>query len=202
MGISGKCGFEETVEMNGADEILEKYQVFIPRHELVPLNMRSKKDLVAYYTYGTSMIAYGNDGGKIVLSSESYIDTEERERLGWYYETLMKYYRKCKKNKTKFDKDEALKQIVMFPPAQDYQIELVNRVARQFEDPTMKASIKGIHDPMHDHMRQQWYDLMIEHGWEEDEAYRWVYGWKRWLDKIKAEKYGEHTVQQLLDIEE
>ena len=183
MGISGKCGFQETVESRGADVILEKYQIFARNNELIPLKMESEKDLIAYYTYGTSIIGWDDDHGVIILSDKSYIDQEEEELLDCRLEILKKYWRKCKRKKIPFDKNEALSRIVW--PTDDepqpYEIELVNRVAELGE----AATGENLHDVFHDRMRKEWYELMIENGWDEKRAYAWVYGWRRFLERNK-----------------
>lgn len=197
MGISGKCGFQETVEIYGAQNILDKYKVYAANNEIIPLKMESEKDLVAYYTYGTPFMSGGKDGGVIMLSSESYIDTEEREDLQWNLKELQKYYKKCKRNKISFDKEEALKKITLFWPPEDYQIELVDRVAEKGN----KATIEGLHTQWHDSRRKEWFDLMVDkYDWDKNRAYRWVYGWNRWYDMLKVEEYGKNTVQVTLDL--
>lgn len=196
MGISGKCDFEDTCSIYGTKEILDKYNIFISGHEVVPLKMESEKDLVAYYPYLVTTMCGCKEGGVIILSNESFIDREERERIESNLDTLKKYNRKCKRNKKEFDKEEALKKICWLPSAESYLIELINRVAEKGE----KATIDGLHDNMHEYMRKQWFDAMVAHGWNEDSAYRWVYGFSRWIEQIKADKYGENTVQTKLDI--
>ena len=34
-------------------------------------------------------------------------------------------------------------------------------------------------------MRKEWFELMVENGWDESIAYRWIFGWKRWLEHNK-----------------
>lgn len=196
ISIIGKFDFQDECEMGiGADKILEKYRVFVGRHELVPLWMNSKKDLVAYYTYTIGIMASDKHGGMIVLSDESYIDSRERERISQDYKDVLKYYRKCKREKKEFDKTEALRRIAWLREEPDkYQVELVDR----FSQNGPKVTINDLHAPMFDMMRKEWYDLMLKNGWSEQQAYRWVYGWRRWLDREGADKSGQYK----LDLEE
>ena len=174
MSIAGKCCFEDTVAIFGADNILEKYDVYIGDN-ILPLRMESEKDLIPYYPYLESiMVSNKETGGIIRLHTRSFIDEEEEERLTWRLNELKKYWRRCKRRKEPFSTEEALKKICFFDP-QDYEKKLVTRVAEFGE----AAIIEGIHDPMHERMRNELYELMIKYGWPEPQAYRWVYGWER-----------------------
>ena len=183
MSICGKYSFEDLYE--DYDDLLEKYQIYACWNDLVPLNMKSKKDAVAYYPYLISMMYSTKDnGGFVHLSSEPFINQEEEEQMEWRLESLLKLYRSCKRKKISFDKEEVIKRICFCPDCpKPHEIELINRVAELGE----KATVDGIHDDMHDRMRREWYDLMLENGWGEDEAYRWVYGFQRWVDKYKED---------------
>ena len=198
MGLSGKSDFEDWCCMhNTPQEIIDKYQVFVGKHDLVPLGIRSEKDLVAYYPYLIGMICGSKDGmGIIHLSDESYIDIEEREHMQLKMDYVKKYYRRCKRKKQKFDKEEALKLIGWYEPYKQYETDIVERVAKSGE----KASTERLHDPMHERMRNEWYTLMVDAGWDKDQAYRWVYGWRRWIEKSKLKEYGNRCEQQKLDI--
>lgn len=192
---SGKCDFCDTVEMYGADKLLDKYQVYASGNNLVPLKIESEKDLVVYYPYIVTMM--GSDkktGGYIHLSSIPYIDQEEQDRLQWKLDTLIRYYKRCKRKGLVFDKNNALEQITFFlDEPKEYEIELINRVAEL----GVHATTEDLHTPEHDRLRKDWYELMIEEGWYESWAYRWVYGWRRWADKFCPEPT---IVQQELEL--
>lgn len=181
MGISGKSDFQDICEMHHTPEqILKNYKVYAYNNTLVPLQMISKKDLVAYYPYIVTIMGKFKDDGVIWLSEKSYIDTSEEKKLNLDLETLIRYWKKCKRNHKEFDKNEALKMIV-WPTddiPEDYEIELVDRVAEY----GAKATIDDLHDSYHDRMRNEWYQLMIDAGWNKQQAYKWVYGWKRYFD--------------------
>lgn len=182
MSIAGKCCFEDTVEIFGADNILNKYRVYIGDN-ILPLRMESKKDLIPYYPYLESiMISNKNDGGVIRLQTDSFINIEEREWITWRLEKLKKYYRKCKRKHNPYSLEEAQKLICWYEP-QSYEKELIKRV-QEFGE---KATIDGLHDNMHEHMRKELYELMLKYGWSELEAYSWVYGWRRYFEKNKIQ---------------
>lgn len=182
MSIAGKCCFEDTVEIFGADNILNKYRVYIGDN-ILPLRMESEKDLIPYYPYLESiMISNKNDGGVIRLQTDSFINIEEREWITWRLEKLKKYYRKCKRKHNPYSLEEAQKLICWYEP-QLYEKELIKRVQKFGE----KATIDDLHDNLHEHMRKELYELMLEYGWSESEAYPWVYGWRRYFEKNKIQ---------------
>lgn len=191
MGISGKSDFEDFCTMHHTPaDILEKYQIYSSSDAIIPLKITSEKDLVAFYPYLIiSMYSNQKEGGVIRLASEPYIDIEEQEHIKWQLDELIKYYKRCKRRKESFDKEEALNKISWkywngdIEP-QQYEIELVNRVS-EFG---LKATIENLHDQMHDRMRDKWYQMMTKKGWNEDVAYRWVYGWHRFFEKLKDER--------------
>mgnify|MGYP007122054073 CR=1 FL=1 len=189
MGISGKCDFEDTCCIYGEQNIIDKYDVFVGDHTIIPLKIETPKDLVAYYPYLTTMISYNGARGTIYLTNRSYIDQEEEEWLSRRLKDLVGYYKKCKRKQEPFDKDKALEMVTLFPHnPEKYQTELVNRVVEEGE----KATIHGLHDSMHERMRKEWCELMIECGWEDYQAKKWVYGWERYfLDG--ARKVGDIT---------
>lgn len=198
MGICGKFSFEDEVTtIYEPEEFIKTYNVYVGKNDIVPLNIREPKDLVPYYPYMIGLQAHDADGGICCLREESYIDTNEREHFEWRLHSLQRYWRKCKRNKTTFDKNEALK-LIVWPTddkPEECDIELVNRVAEQGDN----ATVDDLHDSLHDSMRDEWYQMMIDAGWNESKAYRWVYGWKRWANKFMVDKYGDHAVQQTIE---
>ena len=180
MGISGKCDFEDTCCIYGEQNIIDNFRIFVGDHTLIPLKIETPKDLVAYYPYLVSMISHDRVGGTMFLCNRSYIDQEEETWMSRRLEYLIRYYKKCKRKQEPFDKDKALGMVTLFPNnPEKYQTELVNRVAEEGE----RATIYGLHDDMHERMRKEWYELMLEHGWDKSQANRWIYGWDRWMIK-------------------
>lgn len=191
--ISGKSDFQDWCEMhNTPDEIINKYNIYCGDN-IVPLKIESKKDLVAYYPYLTTLIVFDKEtGGKVYLSHDSFIDREERERLQWKLDEIKKYRRKCRRKKVPFNKDEAIKLISPFYNTDaPYLLEIVDRVMKNGD----KATIDGIHDPFHERMREKWFDIMVSNGWDEKTAYIWVYGFKRWMDIFEREENDDNNSQ-------
>lgn len=173
MGLSGKCDFQDTVEIYGADKLIREYKIYAADNDVIPLKFEKPADLIAYYPYLVAEM-YGKN---IHLSCRSYIDSEEEEMLGWRMEEVKRIYRRCKRKKVPFDRNEAenLLSLWTFP-----EKEIIDRVEELGE----KATIEGIHNPMHDQMRKEWYELMVNNGWDKQTAYRWVYGWSRFLTHV------------------
>lgn len=181
---SGKCDFYDSCSIHGADEIIKKYNIYAYDNEVIPLKIETEKDLVPYYPYLVRMMSGGSEnGGCIYLSKESFVDSEEQECLRWRLDDLKMYWRRCKRKKVPFDRREAERLAVGWRGyPENFELELVNRVEKDGE----KATLDGIHTPMHESYRQELYDEMVKFEYSEDIAYRWCFGWKRWLEK-KAE---------------
>lgn len=187
--FSGKADFCDSCSIQGADEIIKKYNVYAYDNDIIPLKIESEKDLVPYYPYIVGMMFSDKEnGGSIYLSKESFVDSEEREHLMWRLKDLKRYWRKCKLNKVPFDRKEAEKMLCAWRGyIQDFEIELIDRVEKDGE----KATLDDLHTPMHDRYRQELYDEMIKNGYSDNIAYRWCFGWRRWLDKLDKEKKNE-----------
>lgn len=199
MGISGKCDFEDYCTMfHDPWDLIKHYKIYAAENDVIPLRFEKPSDLIAYYPYLIST-SYGNqDGtGTVHLAQRSFIDTEEEEMLRWRMNNAKIVYRRCKRNHVPFDRKAAEKAISLFDELRPFEIEILDRVEQDGE----KASIEGLHDALHDRMRDEWYQLMVDNGWEEPVAYRWVYGWRRYFDRYKTTKHGEHTEQQVLNLE-
>lgn len=181
MSISGKCDFSDTVEFYGADKILNNYKIYAAHNDVIPLKFEKPADLIAYYPYIVGMMCGSKDGyGIIHLSERSYIDIEEEENMKWRLDTVKRIWRRCKRKKVPFDRAAAEKALCTFrEPLSNYKKEIIDRV----ENLGDKATIEDIHDEWHDRMRKEWYELMVTNGWDEVTAYRWVFGWKRYLTR-------------------
>ena len=180
---SGKADFCDTIDIFGVNEIINKYKIYAP-NQILPLEVNEPKDLIPYYPFLTSSMSSNKETrGVIYLTSESYIDTEEREHLTWTLDNLIRIWRRCKRKKIPFDKEEALAQTTLFTP-REHEEEIADRVAK-FGD---KATIDGIHLKLHDRYRQDLYEEMIKNGWDESRSYIWCFGFDRWIKRNKEEK--------------
>ena len=85
--FSGKCDFADTISIYGIDFIIKNCKVFQNNKEL-KLN---KHSIIKYFPYLVSSMGMSKDsGGTIILTSESYVDSQNKEIIKWYLEDLQK----------------------------------------------------------------------------------------------------------------
>lgn len=176
--FSGKCDFYDgfvEIYSNGDEEKLKeelkKLKLYIRgndnRNHLVKTD--TIKDIAKYYPY-LEAIAYSSDDRFIVvLSADSFIDYEEKERLSYRIEDVLKYWRKCKRKKMPFTKEEFYKDNWWTNEA--LMDEIIDRVAKYGD----KAEFDDIHLPMHEYYRKRWFEELVRLGYTKREAYDWVY---------------------------
>lgn len=173
--FSGKCDFYDSFCMIGSDgdekkieEKLKNLTLSVYGKDDRPHVVKSDtiKDITKYYPYLTVLRC----GNKIVLSSDSFIDIEEAERIQWRVDDVLKYWRKCKRNKIKFNEKECI-EALSFWKCDKVLKEIIHRVANDGD----KAVFDDLHLAMHEYYRKMWYEEMVKVGWSEDEAFCWVY---------------------------
>ena len=168
--FSGKCDvFDWFYDKD--DGYIKKCKFYTANDYLVPLRIDSHHDLAPYYPYIVVMGGGDSEGRVIHLSTESFIDIEEREHLEWKLREFKKYWRKCKKLKKPYVEEEALKHVCSFAPSKSDKM-----IARRVREDGNKTIIYGIHDDTHNHYRKILYDKMIELGWNKRYAKWWI--WK------------------------
>ena len=132
--------------------------------------MDTELDMARYYPYLTSSMVGSKEGSVIILSSSSFIDEEEKERLEWRLDDVLKYWRKCKRNKTPFNEEEAYEKC-KFWGNDDVLKEIISRVAKVGD----KADYKGLHLPMWEHYRRDWYEELVKLGETPIKAFCWCF---------------------------
>ena len=174
--FSGKCDLYDTVEMIYC-KTDEEVQNFIDNAEFYiyennrrhRLRITSRKELALYYPFLLSTDVHSDNKHIIVLANDSFIDIDEKERLECVFNRYLKQYIKCKRDKVEFNPDDCYKDFYSSP--QKYEIEIAQRIAKDGR----RADIVDIHTYMHEYYRSSWYDELVNLGWSENEAYRWVY---------------------------
>lgn len=170
--------------IHGTDKILSGYKIYAAHNDVIPLKFEKPADLIAYYPYIVAMM-YGDNKkgcGIIQLSERSFIDIEEEDHLNWKMDAVKAVYRRCKRKKKPFDRKAAAEAVSYWNEGMTKcDEEIINRVEKFGE----RATVEGIHDAWHDRLRQKWYELMIANGWDESTAYQWVFGWVRYLIRVK-----------------
>lgn len=85
--FSGKCDFADTISIYGIDFIIKNCKIFQNQKEL-KLN---KHSIIKYFPYLVSSMGMSKgSGGTINLTSESYVDSQNKEIIKWYLEDLQK----------------------------------------------------------------------------------------------------------------
>ena len=138
------------------------------------LDIKNIHDLAPYFPYLTSIAAFNKDGGDVVeLSSKSFVDSEEDELLETHLEDIKRFWRKCKRNKKPFDKDDCLKNIW---GDRDYIKKMIEVVSEYGDKTTLKHIYEhNIHIPSFEYHRIELYETMVSLGWSEDESYCWCF---------------------------
>ena len=179
--FSGKCDFYDSfvaIRSDGDDkqieENLKKLKLYIYGKDGRTHRLKSDtiKDIAKYYPYLESIMAGDKDGTSIViLSSDSFIDQEERQRLGYYIDDVKKYYKRCKRKKEEFTVDKC----VAANGSYWCNTDLIHTIAKRFADHGLKAEFNDIHLPMQEHFRREWFEELVRVGYTEQEAYNWAF---------------------------
>ena len=175
----GKCDFYDGFVAIGGDGDEEKVKENLKMLKLYVYGKDGRdhrvksdtiKDIAKYYPYLERIMCFDKDDGyKIYLASDSFIDQEEKERLNWYIEDVLKYWRKCKRKKKPFVADECVEELKWM--REDLIQVIAERVAKDGD----KAEFEDIHLPMHEYYRKRWFEELVSLGYSELEAYNWCF---------------------------
>lgn len=161
--FSGKCDWRDTLEIHNytLEELQNNVKIYVGNNP-EPLHIEKMEDMIPYYPYLIGAAYFNNEERKSVvyLSSESFVDREERENLEFRLKRLLTIYNRCKRKKTEFNVDDAVKEIVWNGWNEEPYRELANRVKLHGK----KATVDGIHLTMHEYYRRQLVDEMLKHG--------------------------------------
>ena len=181
----GKCDLWDSVQIHGEDYFLNDCKIYIGRN-IVPLKIESVKDLLPYAAYLVATACHSKEkGGVVRITTESYVDREEREILTWHFDDLKKIHRRCRRLKIPFNKEEALKECKWWVRDNEENFDLMFAA---IEKDGQRAELpEDCHTYMGEYYRKELYDAMIEAGWREFETLEWVYGfnrgWKMWRER-------------------
>ena len=162
--FSGKCDvYDSLIGINRytEEELKNNVKIYVGNNT-EPLHIEKISDLIPYYPYLIAVGCYDNVERKSVihLSSESFVDREERESIEWRLKDLIRIYNRCKRKKIEFDVEDAVKQITWNGWNEEPYRELANRVKENGK----KAAVDGIHLKMHEIYRKELVDEMLENG--------------------------------------
>lgn len=187
----GKCDFYDSYCMIHGDgdekkieKNLKKLQLYVHGKDGRDHRVKSDtiKDIAKYYPY-LCMMSYGNKDGEsiYILQSDSFIDLEEKEHRNYYIRDALKYWRKCKRNKTAYDPKECFKAINF----SKYDNPPIEEICKRIETYGDKAEFDDIHFSMWEHNRRRWFEELVRLGYTEQEAYDWCF--KGLLDSPELE---------------
>lgn len=178
---SGKCDLADHFCMLGSgDHTEENINAEIARTDFYiyhdnkrhRLDIHNYKDLVPYFPYIIGVGAFNSTSGRnmIIVSSKSWVDTEEEDHLTWVLENAKREYRRCKRKKIPFDADAWYEKSVWNKESE--KKEIIDRVAKYGE----KATIEGIHCLFYDKWdRVRLAQEMSRVGYSDFEISQWVY---------------------------
>lgn len=154
---SGKCDLFDVLEIHNytLEELQDNVKIYVGNSK-EPLHIEKMSDLIPYYPHIIWSAYYNNVERKSVMhiTSESYVDREEREHLEFYLKQLIKIYNRCKKNKVEFNVDEAVKEVCWM----DWNKEAITELANRVKEKGTKATIEDVHLTMHELYRK----LLVE----------------------------------------
>lgn len=178
---SGKFDLADELEIHNytLEELQNNVRIYIGNSQK-PLHIEKMSDLIPYYPYIIGSYCSTNIDGErksvMYITSESFVDREERERLEYYLEYAIKVYNRCKRKKIEFNVEDVVKDLCFLDFNRDQITELANRVKENGK----KATIDGIYLTMHEIYRQNLVEEMIENGLNPSD-----YGYERFV----GEKY-------------
>lgn len=158
---SGKCDWADNLEIhNYTLEGLQNNVKIYVGDNTEPLHIEKMSDIIPYYPYVVCSACYTNGESTVHLTSESYVDRQERESLEFNLEWLLKIYNRCKRKKIEFNVEDAVKEITWNGWNEEPYRELANRVKEKGK----RATIDGIHLTMQEIYRRDLVEEMLKNG--------------------------------------
>ena len=179
---SGKCDLYDSLCMLDDTIDFDKLKIYIDGN-IVPLDIKSQKDLAPYYPCIIG-VSYGNtEGDRVIhMNSKLFYNTQEEGILKWRVEWYCKLYNRIKRK----DKSKQIVVADLLSEFDDKEVvtELIQRVI-DAKGKVDRVDYKDVYLSMSEHYRAEHYKTMVELGWDRITAYKWVYGYKRALKELK-----------------
>lgn len=173
--FSGKCDCYDTliaIHNYTEDDLKNKVKIYVGNNT-EPLHIESYKDLIPYYPYLISFAMFSKGKSVVHLSSESFVDSEERESLYFRLKELIKIYNHCKRKKTEFSVNDAVKEVCYG----DWNSDIICELAKRVKENGKKATIDGLHLKLYELYRKTLVDEMLKNGIDPCE-----YGYGRFME--------------------
>ena len=173
----GKCDFYDHVGDWPDEKFANREFRIILKEREHRLDIHNQYDAALYYPYIVAIAAHDKDRSTIILSSECFIDSEEKEHISWWARDVLAAVRRCKRKKIKFDPDEQYEKMNWLNWNSKQLRQVIDAIVKDGD----KATFDHIHLNMHEHYRKTWYEYLVEIGYDKHKAARWVY--KDWFIK-------------------
>lgn len=173
--FSGKCDCYDTlvaIHKYTEDDLKNRVEIYVG-NSTEPLYIENYKDLIPYYPYLISSAIFSKDKSVVRLTSESFVDEEERESLEFRLNELIKIYSRCKRKKIEFNIEDAVKDVCFG----DWNRDVICELAKRVKENGKKASIDGLHLKLHELYRETLVDEMLKNGIDPCE-----YGYGRFME--------------------
>ena len=161
--FSGKCDLADSLEIHNytLEELQDNVLIYVGENT-EPLHIEKMSDLIPFYPYIIGSSYHNNKERKAVihLSSESYVDREEREILEFRLKDLLRIYNRCRRKKIEFDIDKAVDEVSWL----GWNYEVYREIAERVELYGKKATVDGIRLKMHEIYRRELAEEMIKNG--------------------------------------
>lgn len=173
---SGKCDcYDSLVEIHKytLEELQNSVKIYVGKNK-EPLHIEKMSDLIPYYPYIVSSASYNNKKKDAVihLTSESYVDTQEKELLNSYLKRILKIYNRCKRKKIEFDPEDVVREMCW--SNWNWNSKEVSELANRVKENGKKTVIDGIHLDMYEFYRKELVNEMIRNNMNPSE-----YGYER-----------------------
>lgn len=183
--FTGKSDFDDWCNMHYTPEtIIEKAVIYLGDAEI---KKDKPEDLIPYYTHLIGSLSASPEKQTIFLSSQSWINLEERERIAIMLYNMIKAARKAKKEKVAFDFNYYKNQKNYYGYADKANvalyknaIDIINtepdiikihlpadyrQALSYLEEYIVPHYFYTIHDPIHNHMREDFVHYAAENGY-------------------------------------
>lgn len=137
-------------------ENAQEEKIDIPETYYKRIEYSSIKDLIPFYPHIIALSV----GSTVCLSSESYVDREERNSLEFMLKEVLRIYNRCKRKKIEFDVDEAVDEVSWL----GWNYEVYREITERVKLHGKKATVGGIHLRMHEIYRRELAEDMIKNG--------------------------------------
>lgn len=176
--FSGKCDFYDVIEIHKytLEELKNNVKIYVGIGNDKEIKIEKMSDLIPYYPYLISVGSYDNVERKSVihLSNRSYVDIEERDYLEYLFGQVLRIYKRCKKKKIEFNKEDVIDELCYSAYNQNRYEELFDRISRD----GIHANVDGMHITSAERYRKELVKEMIKNGLNPRE-----YGYERFVDE-------------------